>query len=219
MHISYLFHLCIRGDVQLRNAVLMCISSLIKPRFNLIYGRYLHQPHCGPVLNTISLHISPISVSMATYEFDKHSLLFTCLPNPFLIGSETKMIKSDLQLWRELFHKVRQCFRASFTHAQGLRGEPLYSRQEKNVLDAYRQLRDTHPAFPEVLRDFQAIKSTTNSSACTLLPLQADIVAAAINAEDGHHILSSLPTGMGKTLPTIVASCLLPPGVLDFFLT
>ena len=54
--------------------------------------------------------------------------------------------------------------------------------------------------------------------ACTLLPLQADIVAAAINAEDGHHILSSLPTGMGKTLPMIVASCLLPPGVLDFFL-
>ena len=119
--------------MQLRNAVLMCISSLIKPRFNLIYGRrrYPHQPHCGPVLNTISLHISPISVSMATYEFDKHSLLFTCLPNPFLIGSETKMIKSDLQLWRELFHKVRQCFRASFTHAQGLRGDPLYSRQEK----------------------------------------------------------------------------------------
>ena len=117
VHISYLFHLCIRGDVQLRNAVLMCISSLIKPRFNLIYGRYLHQPHCGPVLNTISLHISPISVSMATYEFDKHSLLFTCLPNPFLIGSETKMIKSDLQLWRELFHKLRQCFRASFNHA------------------------------------------------------------------------------------------------------
>ena len=131
MHISYLFHLCIRGDVQRRNAVLMCISSLIKPQINLIYGRYLHQPHCGPVLNTISLHISPISVSMATYEFDKHSLLFTCLPNPFLIGSETKMIKSDLQLWRELFHKVRQCFRASFTHAQGLRGDPLYSRQEK----------------------------------------------------------------------------------------
>ena len=54
--------------------------------------------------------------------------------------------------------------------------------------------------------------------ACTLLPLQADIVAAAINAEDGHHILSSLPTGMGKTLPMIVASCLLPPGVLSFFL-
>ena len=41
------------------------------------------------------------------------------------------MIKSDLQLWRELFHKLRQCFRASFTHAQGLRGDPLYSRQGK----------------------------------------------------------------------------------------
>ena len=37
------------------------------------------------------------------------------------------------------------------------------------------------------------------------------------NAEDGHHILSSLPTGMGKTLPMIVASCLLPPGELSLF--
>ena len=89
-------------------------------------------------------------------------------------------------------------------------GDPLlFETSRENVLFAYRQLCDTHPAFPEVLRDFQVIKSTTNSTACTLLPLQADIVAAAINAEDGHHILSSLPTGMGKTLPMIVASCLL----------
>ena len=97
-------------------------------------------------------------------------------------------------------------------------GDPLLFETRENVLDAYRQLRDFNPAFPEVLRDFQVIKITTNSTACTLLPLQADIVAAAINAEDGHHILSGLPTGMGKTLPMIVASCLLPPGVLDFFL-
>ena len=96
-------------------------------------------------------------------------------------------------------------------------GDPLLFETRENVLDAYRQLRDSHPAFPEVLRDFQVIKSTTNSTACTLLPLQADIVAAAINAEDGHHILSSLPTGMGKTLPMIVASCLLPPGELSLF--
>ena len=88
-------------------------------------------------------------------------------------------------------------------------GDPLLFEARENVLGAYQQLRDSHPAFPEVLRDFQVIKSTTNSTACTLLPLQADIVAVAINAEDGHHILSSLPTGMGKTLPMIVASCLL----------
>ena len=66
-------------------------------------------------------------------------------------------------------------------------GDPLLFEARENVLGAYQQLRDTHPAFPEVLRDFQVIKSTTNSTACTLLPLQADIVAAAINAEDGHH--------------------------------
>ena len=68
-------------------------------------------------------------------------------------------------------------------------GDPLLFEARENVLGAYQQLRDTHPAFPEVLRDFQVIKSTTPPTACTLLPLQADIVAAAINAEDGHHIL------------------------------
>ena len=96
-------------------------------------------------------------------------------------------------------------------------GDPLLFEARENVLGAYQQLRDTHPAFPEVLRDFQVIKSTTTPTACTLLPLQADKVAAAINAEDGHHILSSLPTGMGKTLPMIVANCLLPPGELSLF--
>ena len=80
VHLSDLFHLSIRGVLQLRNVVLMCISKLIKPQINFIYGRYLHKPHYGLVLNTTS--ISLISVSMP-YEFDKHSLLFTCLPNPF----------------------------------------------------------------------------------------------------------------------------------------
>ena len=84
VHLSDLFHLSIRSGLQLRNVVLMCISSLIKPQINLIYGRYLHRPHCGLVLNTTS--ISLISVSMAprhTSLISKHSLLFTCLPNPF----------------------------------------------------------------------------------------------------------------------------------------
>ena len=63
VHLSYLFHLSIRGVLQLRNVVLMCISSLIKPQINLICGRFFHQPHYGLVLNTTS--ISLISVSMA----------------------------------------------------------------------------------------------------------------------------------------------------------
>ena len=61
-------------------------------------------------------------------------------------------------------------------------GDTLLFEKRENVLGAYQLLRDSHPAFPEVLRDFHVIKSTTNSTACTLLPLQADIVAAAINA-------------------------------------
>ena len=63
VQLSDLFHLSIRGVLQLRNVVLMCISSLIKPQINLICGRFFHQPHYGLVLNTTS--ISLISVSMA----------------------------------------------------------------------------------------------------------------------------------------------------------
>ena len=81
VQLSDLFHLSIRGVLQLRNVVLMCISKLIKPQINLIYGCYLHKPHYGLVLNTTS--ISLISVTVAPYKFDQHSLLFTCLPNPF----------------------------------------------------------------------------------------------------------------------------------------
>ena len=117
VHLSDLFHLSIRGVLQLRNVVLMCISKLIKPQINLIYGRYLHQPHCGPAWSTISLHISPILVSMAPYEFGKDSLLFTCFQTHCKLVQKPIKIKSVLWLWRNLFNKLRQCFRASFNHA------------------------------------------------------------------------------------------------------
>ena len=42
--------------------------------------------------------------------------------------------------------------------------------------------------------------------------MQADITAAAINQQDRRHILSCLPTGMGKTLPMLLTAQLLPPG-------
>ena len=41
--------------------------------------------------------------------------------------------------------------------------------------------------------------------------MQADIISAAVD-QDERHILSCLPTGMGKTLPMLIASQLLPPG-------
>ena len=42
--------------------------------------------------------------------------------------------------------------------------------------------------------------------------MQADITAAVVDEEERHHILSCLPTGMGKTLPMLIASQLLPLG-------
>ena len=41
VQLSDLFHLSIRSGLQLRNVVLMCISSFIKPQINLIYGRLI----------------------------------------------------------------------------------------------------------------------------------------------------------------------------------
>ena len=45
--------------------------------------------------------------------------------------------------------------------------------------------------------------------------MQADIAGAAIDQQDHHHILSCLPTGMGKTLPTLITACLLPQEDLE----
>ena len=39
---------------------------------------------------------------------------------------------------------------------------------------------------------------------------QADVTGAALS-EDGGHILSSVPTGWGKTLPMVVTALLMPP--------
>ena len=72
-----LFHLSIRGVLQLRNVVLMCISSLIKLNLWTLPSSTTLWP-CVEYYFYFSN-----SVSMAPYEFDKHSLLFICLPNPF----------------------------------------------------------------------------------------------------------------------------------------
>ena len=39
--------------------------------------------------------------------------------------------------------------------------------------------------------------------------MQADITAAAIDQEDRRHILSCLPTGMGKALPMLLTEKML----------
>ena len=44
-----------------------------------------------------------------------------------------------------------------------------------------------------------------------LYPSQADVTAAALS-QDSDHILSSVPTGWGKTLPMLLAALLMPPG-------
>ena len=41
---------------------------------------------------------------------------------------------------------------------------------------------------------------------------QADILASAADDEDAFHILSCLPTGYGKSLPTLLLSLFLPQG-------
>ena len=50
------------------------------------------------------------------------------------------------------------------------------------------------------------------SSTLPHFSIQADIVAAALDTEGGHHLLGALPTGFGKSLPMMVLALLLPPG-------
>jgi len=80
-------------------------------------------------------------------------------------------------------------------HIMGSDGDPLLLQRRARLMDTYTQLQQTHPALPPDLHEFQA-----------------DITAAAINQQDRRHILSCLPTGMGKTLPMLLTAQLLPPG-------
>ena len=42
---------------------------------------------------------------------------------------------------------------------------------------------------------------------------QVDLISAMTNSEARDHLLGALPTGYGKSLPMLVASLLLPPGI------
>ena len=42
---------------------------------------------------------------------------------------------------------------------------------------------------------------------------QVDLVSAMINSEARDHLLGALLTGYGKSMPMLVASLLLPPGI------
>ena len=42
---------------------------------------------------------------------------------------------------------------------------------------------------------------------------QVDLISAMANSEARDHLLGALPTGYGKSLPMLVASLLLPPGI------
>ena len=93
-------------------------------------------------------------------------------------------------------------------------GVPLFLQRRAIVKDKYDQLRQTHPALSADLRDFQVYHGSLllDLIAISKILLQADIAGATIDQQDHHHILSCLPTGMGKTLPMLITACLLPPG-------
>ena len=93
-------------------------------------------------------------------------------------------------------------------------GDPLLLQRRLQVMDAYVRLQHDHPALPPSLHDFQVMSEdlVADRMASKMWQLQADITAAVVDEEERHHILSCLPTGMGKTLPMLIASQLLPLG-------
>ena len=91
-------------------------------------------------------------------------------------------------------------------------GDPLLLQRRLQVMDAYVRLQHDHPALPPSLHDFQVMSEdlVADRMASKMWQLQADITAAVVDEEERHHILSCLPTGMGKTLPMLFASQLFP---------
>ena len=87
---------------------------------------------------------------------------------------------------------------------EGGRADPLILRRRAEIKDAYAQLL----TLPPEIRDFQVQLETWSLA---LNCSQADVTAAALS-QDSHHILSSVPTGWGKTLPMLLAALLMPPG-------
>ena len=86
--------------------------------------------------------------------------------------------------------------------------DPLILQRRAEIKDAYDRLLVEHPALPPEIRDIQVQLET-----CSLVfnCSQADVTAAVLS-QDSHHILSSVPTGWGKTLPMLLAALLMPPG-------
>ena len=87
-------------------------------------------------------------------------------------------------------------------------------RERERVLSAYERLRVHHPALPPNLRDFQVVfHMKRRNFEGEFLFEQVDLISAMTNSEARDHLLGALPTGYGKSLPMLVASLLLPPGI------
>ena len=84
---------------------------------------------------------------------------------------------------------------------EGGRADPLILQRRAEIKDAYARLLEEHPALPPEIRDFQVHLET---SSLVFNCSQADVTAAVLS-QDSHHILSSVPTGWGKTLPMLLA--------------
>ena len=78
---------------------------------------------------------------------------------------------------------------------EGGGADPLILLRRAEIKDAYARLLEEHPALPQEIRDFQVQLETWSLA---LNCSQADVTAAALS-QDSHHILSSVPTGWGKT--------------------
>ena len=67
---------------------------------------------------------------------------------------------------------------------------------------------------PPIFRDFQVVfHMKRRNFEGEFLFEQVDLISAMTNSEARDHLLGALPTGYGKSLPMLVASLLLPPGI------
>ena len=79
----------------------------------------------------------------------------------------------------------------------------MASEEERRskLLNDYCELRRTHPELPAQLRDFQVKANVAEN--CTFENQQVDILCSALDETNSSHIMVALPTGYGKSLPTL----------------
>ena len=118
--------------------------------------------------------------------------------------------RTHLVCWHQMFI----WWRGPFQKMNGGGAEEVRILEKRaHIQNVCAQLRQSFPSIP-LLRNFQVGgKHPSTWYRSQWGQFQADIIACAVDHKDPSHILSCLPTGYGKSIPMLLLSLFLPPGM------